>query len=121
MCRADAPAAARRTAALTRRQLDTVAQAVHADLGEPWSIERLAALLALSPFHFSRAFKSATGETPHRYVMRLRMEHARRLVLDSAQPLIDIAVDAGFASLSHFGQAFRRQWGPSPSRLRRAA
>ena len=116
---ADAGAQPRRTGALTRRQLDHIVAAIEADLAEDWSLDKLAALLQLSPFHFARAFKAACGETPHRFVLRLRLEQARRQVLATAQPLIDIAVDAGFVSLSHFGQAFRRQWGVSPSQLRR--
>lgn len=116
----DPAGAPRRTSALTKRQIDMVLGAVQADLSQDWSLEHLAALLQMSPFHFARAFKAACGETPHRHLLRIRLEHARRLVLSTEQGLVDIAVEVGFASLSHFGQAFRRHWGVSPSQLRRA-
>lgn len=116
-CEASAPT--RRVGSLTQRQVAAISDAVRADLATEWTLDRLAGLAQLSPFHFARAFKTTTGETPHRHVMRLRLEQARHEVVTTTRPLIEVAMDTGFVSVSHFSQAFRGHWGISPGQLRR--
>ena len=84
------------------------------------SIEAMAAVAGLSPFHFSRTFTRATGHPPHRYVMRARVERAVALLRGSALSLAEIAFRTGFADQSHMGRHIRQLHGISPKALRRA-
>src|SRR5690606_37580469 len=68
--------------------------------GEALSLARLAAVAGLSPSHFSRAFKAATGAAPHRFVLERRVDRARALLDRTGLPLAQIAYEAGFASQS---------------------
>lgn len=82
-------------------------------------IEDLAAICRLSVSHFSRSFKASLGESPHSYVMRHRVEEAKRLMLACDEPLSQIALTCGFADQSHFCRSFRRAEGASPNLWRR--
>jgi AraC family transcriptional regulator len=101
-------------AALTRRELDLITAVVRRDLQQPWPVQRMADVVGLSSFHFSRAFKAASGQSPHAYVTSLRMGEALRLVRSTSRPIFDIALDTGYASAAHFSQTFRRHWGVTP-------
>ena len=85
----------------------------------PIALEDLAAICRLSVSHFSRAFKASLGETPHSYIMRQRIEEAKRLMLVSDEPLSQVALACGFADQSHFCRSFRRAEGGSPNLWRR--
>lgn len=87
-------------------------------LTEPFDLEHLAGLAGLSTFHFSRAFKKASGVAPSRYFQRLRIEQAKRMLSGDDQSIIDIAMAVGFRSPSHFSQVFREVAGISPSEYR---
>ena len=104
---------------LVPERLKRVLDYIEAHLSDPLSLNDLAAVACLSPFHFARCFKRSMGVGPHRYVMRRRIEHARRLVLHSTMPLIDVAFAVGFDSQSSFTGCFSREVGISPGRLRR--
>ncbi|WP_342236416.1 AraC family transcriptional regulator [Inquilinus sp. OTU3971] len=82
------------------------------------SLAELAAIARLSPFHFSRAFKAATGRAPHQFVLARRVERAKALLARSDLALAEIAYRAGFASQAHFSTAFRRATGTTPARYR---
>jgi AraC family transcriptional regulator len=93
---------------------------VRANLAESISIENLAELAELSPFHFSRVFKQATGMTPLQFVTRERMLQAQRLIRETSRSLIEIALEVGYTSPSHFAQVFRRMVGVTPTEFRNA-
>jgi AraC family transcriptional regulator len=93
---------------------------VRAHLAESISIEKLAELAELSPFHFSRAFKRATGMTPLQFVTRERMLQAQQLIRETSHSLIEIALEVGYTSPSHFAQVFRRMVGLTPMQFRNA-
>ena len=80
----------------------------------------LAALVRLSRFHFSRAFKDTFGDTPHRYVLRRRIEHAQGLMLTTKTTLAEIALECGLVDQAHLGRSFRRIVGETPAAWRRA-
>jgi AraC-like DNA-binding protein len=101
-------------------RLHKVEEHVHAHLAESISIEALAELAELSPFHFSRVFKQATGMTPLQFVTRERMLHAQRLIRETSRSLIEIALEVGYTSPSHFAQVFRRTVGMAPTQFRNA-
>ncbi len=101
-------------------RLRKVEDYVHAHLAESISIEMLAELAELSPFHFCRVFKQATGMSPLQFVTRERMLQAQRLIRETSRSLIEIGLEVGYTSPSHFAQVFRRTVGKSPSDFRNA-
>ena len=113
------PAAAAVEPGLAPPRLRRVLDHIEAHLGEDMSLEGLAAVACLSPFHFSRSFKAATGEGPRRYVLRRRVERAKAMLRQtSGRPLAAIAAELGFADQSHLTNAFRRETGTTPARFR---
>ena len=78
----------------------------------------LAKEAGVSVFHLCRMFRRATGTSLHQYRKRLRILSALEPVSESRRPLIDIAIDAGFSSHSHFTSEFRREFGRRPSDVR---
>ncbi len=79
----------------------------------------MAALVHLSPFHFSRAFKQSFGMPPHRYHMMRRVEAAKELLNTTKTPMTEIALRLGFSEASSLSAGFRRMTGVSPSAYRR--
>jgi AraC family transcriptional regulator len=75
----------------------------------------------LSRGHFCKAFKHSTGESPHAWFTRHRVEAAQALLRDPRQPLADVALACGFGDQSHLTRVFRRLVGTSPGQWRRAA
>lgn len=102
------------------RWLAKVREFVEANLEErALTLAELAAVAELSPFHFSRAFKAATGTAPHRYVVERRVARAERLMADRSLSLTEIGYASGFASQAHFSTMFRRLTGRTPTAYRR--
>nr|WP_246602450.1 AraC family transcriptional regulator [Falsiroseomonas tokyonensis] len=114
-----APAAKRRTGRLAPWQESRVIAHIEANLQEPIRVEHLAALVRLSASYFARAFKASFGDTPHEYLLRLRVQHAQLQLLHSDVPLAQIALDCGMCDQAHLSRVFRRATGTSPSAWRR--
>jgi AraC-like DNA-binding protein len=93
---------------------------VRAHLGERLTLDVLAGIACLSPFHFTRTFRDAVGLTPHAYVLHTRLARAQTL-LAAQLPVSEVAYGTGFADQSHLTHAFRRQFGCTPARYARAA
>ncbi|GAA2258079.1 GlxA family transcriptional regulator [Streptomyces atrovirens] len=87
--------------------------------GADLSVEALAARAALSPRHFARAFHTETGMTPGRYVDRVRLEHARRLLEDTGDGVEEISRASGYGTPEAMRRAFVRTLGTSPAEYRR--
>jgi AraC family transcriptional regulator len=105
---------------LSPERLKRVRDYVEAHLDDDLSLTVLADVACLSPYHFSRSFKQATGVGPQHYVIQSRLERAKRLLRQTHQPLALIAQEAGFADQSHLTQMFRREMGVTPGRFRAA-
>jgi AraC family transcriptional regulator len=101
-------------------QIRRVTAHIEADLAAKVRIKDLAGLIEVSPAHFSRTFKQSFADTPHKYVMRRRVEQAKTLMLTTNTSLGRIAADCGFADQPHFNRYFRRLVGENPSTWRRA-
>lgn len=101
------------------RRLKRVLDYIDSNIGAPLSLDRLAAEAAMSPFHFSRLFKDATGLAPHRYVTERRIEAAKDALALPRTSLIEIALDKGFGSLDNFIRAFRKHVGLTPGQYRK--
>ncbi len=89
------------------------------NVAEEFNLDRLAAQSGLSKFYFNRLFRSAMGVSPSRYQITLRMDEAKRLLRETKRSVVDVALDVGYATPSHFAQLFRRETGLSPSEYRR--
>ncbi len=88
-------------------------------LDERIPLAELAAEVGLSPYHFSRQFKKATGFPPHEYQLQLRVARARILLREApARSIADLAVELGFSDESHFRRHFKRIVGLTPGRFR---
>ncbi|WP_371605956.1 GlxA family transcriptional regulator [Streptomyces sp. NBC_01213] len=83
------------------------------------SVEALAARAGLSPRHFARAFRTETGLTPGRYVERVRLEQARRLLEDTADGVVGISRASGYGTPEAMRRAFVKALGTAPSEYRR--
>jgi AraC family transcriptional regulator len=105
---------------LSRERLNRVQDYIEAHLDDRLSLTELAGVACLSPYHFSRSFKQATGVGPQRYVMPRRLDRAKSLMRQSNQPLAFIAQEAGFADQSHLTSIFRRETGMTPGQYRAA-
>jgi AraC family transcriptional regulator len=82
----------------------------------------MAAAAHLSPYHFARRFKAATGLPPHHYVILRRVERAQHLLQDGDDlSLAEVAARAGFSDQSQFSHHFKRLVGVTPGQFRRSA
>jgi AraC family transcriptional regulator len=102
-------------------QMTRVTEAVDANPGADHTISVLAQECSLSGTHFARAFKETTGLAPHQWLMRKRIDHARRLLTQTSMELSEIALTCGFSDQSHFSRVFTRQEKRSPGKWRRLA
>ncbi|MDX3728416.1 GlxA family transcriptional regulator [Streptomyces caniscabiei] len=87
--------------------------------GDDLSVEHLAARARLSPRHFARAFRTETGTTPGRYVDRVRLEHARRLLEDTSDGVEEISRACGYGTAEAMRRAFVKALAISPAEYRR--
>jgi AraC family transcriptional regulator len=94
-------------------------QHIHADLQRPTSVADLARHVGVGVTHFSQTFKAVTGTTPHRYLLRARLERGSEMLRMTSLSVGEVAAAVGFAGQSHFCTAFTRQMGSSPVRYRR--
>ena len=81
--------------------------------------EALARMASYSPWHFIRAFRAAYGETPHAYLVRQRLERARRLLRGSPLAISEIALASGFENRCAFSRLFRQRFGTTAGAVRR--
>lgn len=86
---------------------------------EPLALDDLAAMAGMSRDAFARVFREVVGLSLRDYLLDLRVERARQLLLGSSRSLTDIAQDSGFYDLPHLDKAFRRRFSLSPSDYRR--
>jgi AraC family transcriptional regulator len=90
-------------------------------LADELEIATLAELIPMSQFHFARAFKTATGTPPHRYIMQRRIERSKVLLSVTRLSAVEIAYQVGFANQSHFSAQFRKSVGLTPKQFRESA
>jgi AraC family transcriptional regulator len=105
---------------LAGARLRRVLNFMYEHLDEALPIARLAKVGGLSPSHFIRAFRRATGQSPHRHLINLRAEKARELLEQTDLPVIDVSLQCGFEQPTHFATMFRSRMGMSPRDWRSA-
>jgi AraC family transcriptional regulator len=103
---------------LTRHQVKRVTDFMLAYLSQDLSLDALAQQIGFSAYHFARLFRQTIGESPHQFVLRLRIERAQHLLKETDIPLAHIALECGFASQSHLTQIFKRHLGLTPRAYR---
>ena len=113
--------ATREPSARDRRRALRAAEWIEAHCSAPLDLDRVAAELGSSRYHFLRLFTRVVGATPHQYLIRCRLRLAARLLAEESQPITEVAFDCGFGDLSNFVRTFRRAAGMSPRDFRRTA
>ena len=88
-------------------------------LGEPVTLEDVAAAGNASPFNFARIFQQQAGVPVHRYLTMLRLRASLERLAEGAEDITGLALDLGFSSHSHFTDVFRREFGSTPSEIRK--
>ena len=109
-----------RSNALPRHKLRAVVAHVANHLHRPIPVAELAALVCISPFHFSRQFRAATGLAPHQYVLQCRMRQAAQMLVETELTVCSVANEVGCVDQSHFTNVFRRNFGCTPSEFRKS-
>jgi AraC family transcriptional regulator len=99
-------------------RLRRIRELVHAKLEDDLSLDEMAQSVGLSTAHFARMFRKSTGETPHQFVLRQRLERAKAMLRAPAARVLDVAVACGFKTQQHFAQVFRDICGISPTGYR---
>ena len=89
------------------------------NLAERITLDDVAHEVHASPFHLARVFQQRTGVPVHRYLTQLRLRASLERLANGTSDLTQLALDLGFSSHSHFTDAFRREFGRSPSEVRR--
>jgi AraC family transcriptional regulator len=103
---------------LSNHALRRLRDYVESSLADDLDVSVMADVMGFSPAHFARAFAATVGMTPFRYVMMRRLARARELLARTDRSALDIALDVGFKSPSHFTARFRREFGVTPRAIR---
>jgi AraC family transcriptional regulator len=106
--------------AIAPSRLKRVLDFVDENLANPIGLADMAAVAELSPYHFGRVFKHATGKSPYQHLIYWRIARSQILLAGTERSIVDIAAACGFLNKAHFSTAFSRQTGMSPSRYRAA-
>jgi AraC family transcriptional regulator len=99
-------------------RLRRIKDLVHAKMEDDLSLDEMAQSVGLSTAHFARMFRKSTGETPHKFVLRQRLERAKAMLRAPDARVLDVAVACGFKTQQHFAQVFRDICGVSPTEYR---
>jgi AraC-like DNA-binding protein len=102
---------------LQQATIDACKDYIHAHFLDEVRLEDLAKLSGLSPYHFLRVFSSQVGLPPHAYVRQVRIAQARRLLRQNL-PLVQVALESGFADQSHLNRWFKRFFAITPAQYR---
>lgn len=103
----------------SRKKVEWAKELVLSDLGRNWSLKEISDLVGVSPFHLTRLVRGFAGETLHQFLTRQRLAVAMHRIAQGANDLTALALDLGFSSHSHFSASFKREYGQSPSSLRK--
>src|SRR5215468_4028458 len=99
-------------------RLRRIKEFVQAKMEDELTLIEMAQSVELSPAHFSRMFRKSTGESPHQFVLRQRVERAKEMLREAEMRVLDVAVACGFKTQQHFARVFRRIYGASPTDYR---
>ena len=103
---------------LTGRKLNQATEFIQDNIERDLGITEIANAVDLSPFHFARSFKQATGISPHQYLIKSRIERAKALLAKSELPIVEVGFRVGFKNQSHFTTLFRKLTSLTPKAYR---
>lgn len=103
----------------SRVEIDRVVEHMHTHPGEKITVEGLARIARMSPSHLSRVFREETGQAPIEYLLRIRLDRAKKMLLAGDMTITEIALDCGFGSAAYLSARFTRKYGVSPSSYRK--
>jgi AraC-like DNA-binding protein len=106
------------TVASHRRAVERVITTVRERLGEPISLRDMSRVAYLSAFHFNRVFHEITGLPPAKFISAMRLDEAKRLLLNTEMSITDICFEVGYNSLSTFTRRFTQRVGLGPREFR---
>jgi AraC family transcriptional regulator len=102
----------------TPRWLQRAVEYLRAHFKEPPTLDQLAAAVGVHPVHLAREFRRKEGVTVGGYIRKLRVDLACQLLVSSVQPIVEIALAAGFSDHSHLTRVFRQETGLTPTEFR---
>jgi AraC family transcriptional regulator len=97
------------------RLLRRVLEFMNANMDKQIGLKDLADSAGLSLSHFSFQFRASTNQSPHQYMLRLRVERSKELLADSRLSVLDVGLEVGFRNQQHFATVFRNSVGAPPS------
>ena len=100
---------------LAPHALRRVVEFMHANMDKQIGLKDLADCAGLSLSHFSFQFRVSTNQSPHQYMLRLRIERSKELLADSRLSVLDVGLEVGFRNQQHFATVFRNSVGVPPS------
>jgi len=100
------------------KRLNLARDFIYSNINKEIDLNSISAIASFSPYHFLRLFKQVFRETPHQYLMKIRVEKAKSMLLNTKLSITDISLDTGFDSPSHFSRIFRRYYDVSPREFR---
>jgi AraC family transcriptional regulator len=104
---------------LAPSRLRRVTELVHAKIEDDLTLEEMAESVKLSIPHFAQMFRKSTGQSPHQFVLRHRVERAKEILRTPELRVLDVAVACGFKTQQHFARVFRQMCGVSPTEYRK--
>jgi AraC family transcriptional regulator len=110
-----APRSIPRKGGMAPRVLRRVIEFMHANLHKQIGLKDLAECAGLSLSHFSLQFRASTNQSPHQYMLRLRIDRSKELLTDSRLSVLDVGLEVGFRNQQHFATVFRNSVGVPPS------
>jgi AraC family transcriptional regulator len=99
-------------------RLRRIKEFVDAKMEDELTLCEMAQSVELTTAHFARMFRKSTGETPHQFVLRNRIERAKEMLRAAEPRVLDVAVACGFKTQQHFARVFRRMCGACPTKYR---
>jgi AraC family transcriptional regulator len=103
---------------LAKHKLRRATEYISEHLDGELALADIAGAVELSPYHFARAFKQATGLTPHQFLIKARIERAKSLLAETELPIVEVSHRAGFKNQSHFTTIFRKLTAMTPKAYR---
>jgi AraC family transcriptional regulator len=102
-----------------RKNIASAIDFMHENLSNSFTLDDLARVANLSPYHFLRVFKAEVGKTPFEYLQYLKIEKAKQYLQHRNKSITDVCFESGFTNISHFTRTFSRKVGVTPSAYRK--
>lgn len=116
--RSSSPLSRQRVSEFQQQRVEEVRALLSSRPTDPWHLESIAQTVYCSPFHLARQFRTATGQSIARYLLRLRLALALDRLAQGETDLARLAIELGFAHHSHFSARFRLVFGATPTAVR---